>query len=378
MPHGVNGGDTPPLGPTSLFVGLGLAGFVVVAALIHPFVPWPEEKAMRAKYEHFAAHKDEFDAVYIGSSRVLRGIDPKVIDADIEAGVETGGRPFRSFNFGLAGMMTLESDFVLRELLALSPARLRYVLFEANTWYGGFDDPWADPHSLRNVYWHTVPQTAKALETLRLSDKPRWERLKLAGTHIETMVWKLVNYGQGARIWSTLRGTDAAAINEEIPVDEIAEGRGYQPLEALTDEYHKFNRTEFLASQDKYKAMIDAIPATNAKATTLATYNFEALRSQQELVRSHGMELIYVVLPSMRGSPDPGALLAGNHVPVLFHFNQPEKYPSLFEMDRLQDAWHPSRLGTKEVSDLIARSLAAEMKRAGEKTQESPHREQKQ
>ncbi len=352
-------GDTPPLGPTTSLVGLGLLGFGTVALLIHPLVPWPEEKAMRAKYEHFAAHKDEFDAVYIGSSRVLRGIDPRRIDADIEA----TGRPFRSFNFGLAGMMALESDFVLRELLALSPARLEYVLFEANTWYGGFDDPWADPHSQRNVYWHTLPQTMKALETLWLSNKPAWERLKLAGTHLETMVWKYVNYGQGARIWARLSGTDADEVGEEIAVAEIAEGRGYQPLEALTDHYHEFNRNEFLKSQDKYKAMIREIPAQNAAPTDLATYNFAALRSQQELVRQAGMQLIYVVLPSMRGSPDARVLHESGHVPVLFHFNQPEKYPFLFEMDRLQDAWHPTRLGTQELSDLLAESLVREIER---------------
>lgn len=355
----MNGGDTPPLGPTSFLVGLALAGFSAVAALLHPLVPWPEERAMRAKYEEFAAHKDEFDAVYIGSSRVLRGIDPQVVDADIEA----RGRPFRSFNFGLAGMMALESDFVMRELLELAPARLRFVLFEANTWYGGFDDPWADPHSQRNVYWHTLPQTVKALETLWLSDKPAWERMRLAGTHVETMVWKLVNYGQGSRILARIRGTDADEIAAEIPVEEIAQGRGYQPLEVLTDHNHLQNRADFLAAWDKYAQMIAEIPAANAAPTTLATYNFRALREQQNAVKSHGAELIYVVMPSMRGSPDPMALHTASHVPVLFHFNQPAKYPFLYELDRLQDAWHPSRLGTEALSHLIAASLATELEK---------------
>ena len=354
----MNGGsDTPPLGPTSRLVGLGLAGFSAVAALLHPLVPWPEERAMRAKYEEFAAHKDEIDAVYIGSSRVLRGIDPAVVDAELEA----RGRPFRSFNFGLAGMMALEADFVLSELLALAPARLHFVVFEANTWYAGFDDPWADPHSQRNVYWHTLPQTLKALETLWLSDKPAWERLRLAGTHVETMAWKMVNYGQGARIVAHMRGTDADELGDEIPVAEIAKGRGYQPLEVLTDQYHVRDRAEFVGAPDKYKQLIAQIPAANAKPTTLATYNFRALREQYDLVEAHGAELIYVVMPSMRGTPDPEALRAAGHVPVLIHLNQPEKYPELFELNRFQDAWHPSRLGTEEISRLIATSLFTEL-----------------
>ncbi len=356
-------GDTPPIGPTSLYVGLGLAGLSAVAALLHPLVPWPEERAMRAKYEHFAQHKDEFDAVYIGSSRMLRGIDPRVVDAELEA----RGKPFRSFNFALDGMMALESDFVMRELFDLSPARLRFVLMEANTWYGGYDakygNPGTDPHSQRSVFWHTVPQTMKALETLWLAKEPAWERLKLAGTHVETMAWKLVNYGQGARIFARLCGLDAEEIGAEIPVHVIAEGRGYQPMEGLTDDFHTEGHEVFLTpqAQERYPQLIAAIPAANAARDTLATYNFAALRSQQDAAAAHGVELVHVVMPTVRGTPDPLALRDGRHISVLFHFNDPEKYASLFAIDRRWDIGHLSRLGAQELSALIADSLAAEM-----------------
>jgi hypothetical protein len=362
----MSSGDTPPIGPTSLFVALGLAGLTAVAALVYPLVPFPEERAMRAKYEYFAAHKDELDAVYIGSSRMLRGIDPRIVDAEISA----RGRPFQSFNFGLDGMMALESDFVMRKLLELDPARLRFVLFEANTWYGGYDakfgNPGTDPHSQRSVYWHTVPQTMKALETLRVSDQPAWERLRFAGTHIETMVWKLVSYGQGTRIFAKLTGTDADEISAAISVDEIAEGRGYQPMEGLTDKFHTEGREVFLTpqAQAKYPEMIAAIPAANATAASLATYNFRALRSQYETAAAHGTELVYVVMPTVRGTPDPLTLHATGHVPVLFHYNDPEKYASIFAIDRRHDIGHLSRLGTEELSELIASSLADEMERS--------------
>jgi hypothetical protein len=361
----MSSGDTPPLGPTSLFVALGLAGLGAVATFVYPLVPWPEERAMRAKYEYFAAHKDELDAVYIGSSRMLRGIDPRIVDA----AVESRGRPFRSFNFGLDGMMSLEGDFVMRELLELDPARLRYVLFEANTWYGGYDakfgNPGTDPHSQRSVYWHTVPQTMKALETLWRSDEPAWERLRLAGTHVETMAWKLVSYGQGPRIFAKVAGTDADELGATISVDEIAQARGYQPMEGLTDQAHTEGHAVFVTpqAQTRYPQLIAEIPASNAAGSTLSTYNFSALRSQYEVTASHGVELVYVVMPTVRGTPDPLALHAGGHVPVLFHYNDPEKYASIFAVDRRHDIGHLSRLGAEELSALIASSLAAEMER---------------
>lgn len=351
--------DTPPPGRTTFMVGLGLAGFFTTAALLRPFVPWPEERAMRAKYEHFAAHKQEFDAVYIGSSRMLRAIDPRIVDAEVTA----RGQPFRSFNFGLDGMMALESDFVMQKLLELEPEHLRLVLFEANTWYGGFDNPGTDPHSQRSVFWHTPGQTARALETLWLSDHPLWERMVLAGTHIEVAAWNVANYGQGTRILGHVRGTDRDAIGAEIPVEEIAEARGYQPMEGLTDKFHTEGRQVFLDALKNYKEVIATIPEGNARQGTLATYNFGALHAQYRAVESHGAELVYVVMPGRSGTPDPVALHAQGHVPRLMHFNQPDRYPSIFEIDRRFDLGHLSRKGAEDFSRLLADSIVDELQR---------------
>jgi hypothetical protein len=69
-------------------------------------------------------------------------------------------------------------------------------------------------------------------------------------------------------------------------------------------------------------------------------------------------------MPTVRGTPDPLTLHEQGHIPLLFHFNDPKKYSTLFAFDRRHDIGHLSRLGAEELSALIAEELIAEMERS--------------
>src|SRR5262245_19965519 len=86
---------------------IAVVSFGIVAIGLRQLVPWPEEYGLRAKYDWYRDHKDEFDGVFIGSSRVFRGFDPLVVDGELA----TRGVPARTFNLGVGGMVTFEMDF---------------------------------------------------------------------------------------------------------------------------------------------------------------------------------------------------------------------------------------------------------------------------
>ena len=88
-PHGVLRGAVCTLVFLGTYV-LGASGFATL-------VPWPMDYGQRAKFEYFAERKDEFDAIFIGSSVTAYGIVPEVFDAEMQA----RGHDFRSFNFGV-------------------------------------------------------------------------------------------------------------------------------------------------------------------------------------------------------------------------------------------------------------------------------------
>ncbi len=337
-------------------LGLALVSattFAVVAAVLRPLVPWPEERGLRAKYEYVRAHKDEIDAIYVGSSRMIRAIDPRVIDAELAA----NGLPWNTFNFGADGMFGFESDFVLRELLALEPARLKTIFFEAATWYPGFDEPGStNPESLRATFWHSPQATCHVLESIRRLDAPLATKLELYRIHLVAFAKKMSNFGQGPRVLAKALGTDAAKIGEDVPVDLVAQTRGYQPLELLTDKVHTEGREYFLAALEGYQKLIAKIPAENARGTSLETYNLPALVDQYEDTAAHGVELVQVVMPARVGSPLFDTLKEAGHVPVLLHFNRPDVYPELFEVEHHYDMGHLNRAGAAIFSRLLARA----------------------
>ncbi len=75
------------------------------------------------RWQWFAEHRDSYDLVFVGSSRIYHGISPKLFS-------EAAGRPWRGFNLGVDRMRTPACLEVARRVLALHPAKLKYLFFE--------------------------------------------------------------------------------------------------------------------------------------------------------------------------------------------------------------------------------------------------------
>ena len=60
--------------------------FLALAAGVRTQVPWVATSGLRAKVDGFAAHRDEYDAVYLGSSHVFHSFRPDVIDPLVSGG----------------------------------------------------------------------------------------------------------------------------------------------------------------------------------------------------------------------------------------------------------------------------------------------------
>ena len=73
------------------------------------------------------AHKDYFDIIFVGSSRVFHGLSPRIFDQEARA---SGQRWRFSFNLGMDKMGMAQSMAIIRELVATGPRHLRYVFFE--------------------------------------------------------------------------------------------------------------------------------------------------------------------------------------------------------------------------------------------------------
>jgi len=90
--------------------GIGAAAFLITCLILRVVLPFPEiDDGVSQKFRFFAAHKDEFDTLFIGSSRVYFQISPAIFDRVTRA----SGLPTHSFNFGIGGMYLPETSYLL-------------------------------------------------------------------------------------------------------------------------------------------------------------------------------------------------------------------------------------------------------------------------
>lgn len=336
---------------------LFLAGFSAVAAAVRTLVPWPEEYGLRAKFEFFAEHRDEFDALYIGSSRVFRAFDPTVFDAELAA----NGVALRSFNFGVGGMRGFEQDYLLRRVLELDPARLEWVFLEGGEWDPEFDYSF-NAFSWRSVFWHSPRETLGVLATLWRGSGPVRHRLELAHQHLLLALHRFSSYGQGREVLKNLLGESAAdRRGRSLSHEALASGRGFESAEELAAE-SGLTRDEIWTDPDNYRRRIEVLAGRSGERAPLDELPLFVQRRQLRLAREHGIELIYVLPPGLEPSPVRRSLHDAGEIPTLFDFNLADSLPQLFDMDHRFDPRHLNRRGAQEFSRAMAREFVRHLR----------------
>lgn len=335
---------------------LGCGAFLIVAAVMYSLTPWPSDYGLKAKFEFFAEHKDDYDILFFGSSVIYRSIVPEVIEDELQLGGD--GQRSRCFNFGNPGMRAFETNHLLKEALALRPARLRWVVVEARHWQ---DSVFAEhAWTKRAAHWHSTDALALSLESVRLSNADSAEKISMAADHLLHWAWKHTAYGRGTDIVLSLLGIDDTQIEKE----RLSANSGYRALEEEEDEQFARRHAIFLENQGKFERGVATLERANRKPGTLEGYNLKALESQVAAIRAAGAEPVYIIPPGPPGlvsEPAVLRLLQGGQIPALFVYNDPVKFPRLYSVNLHFDSNHLNRAGAAYFSRILGRDLAALM-----------------
>src|ERR1700743_281266 len=104
-------------------------GFILAGIFIRRFLPVRElPNAVRKKAAHLSERGNDYDAIFLGSSRIQNHISTKIFDQCMA----TAGMPTKSFNFGISSMPLPEDAYVLDEILAQPHGKLRWVFVEVD------------------------------------------------------------------------------------------------------------------------------------------------------------------------------------------------------------------------------------------------------
>lgn len=385
----------PPSAPLSVGgaaarVGVALAAFAAVLALLHAFAAPGGGGIVGAKLEHYRDAPERYDTVFLGSSHVYRSFVPERFDEALrEHGVEA-----RSFNFGVQLPNLYETSYLLEEILARGEGRVRRVFCEYLP-----STPQIDPQNAylpRTVYWHDAETTGLAVSRafaladeladdgeggLRFAEEPSTSitsllarpfpvPLRIAAGHVLHFGARAVLVGRGKDVAKGVLG------REHGQTAAVARGAGYLSLEEqqrlleaagqLSNPYRR-RHEHFLENLDAYRSRVEALRTEPVvfgdeewmNADLQRVDDVEVLRRMAEACRAAGVELILVFMPANScNRPLEERLPAELGVPVL-RFNRPSVYPRLYEPELRFDSGHPSAEGANELTRLLAREYLA-------------------
>lgn len=330
-------------------------GFGLVAQGMSRLIPLPNFLGHWGKWEYYRHHRHELDALWIGTSHVARNVDVRAVQAQLAE----RGTDLEMFNFGIAGMNAYEQDYMLQRLLALGSRRLKYVFIEGGPIAMGvhprniFREP-DDNDTHRSAMWHTPRQTKKVLDQIWLLPLGWVDRLDHAFQHLRIMGRNLSSYGLGREIRRGLRGV-------RIDLPWLEETRGFRTwAETNPDQVVHSHPFAVRAAELGDEAVLTLIqPDRLATHTDLSGLNLDFYRQQYAAAEAAGVTLVYVVMPGWTASSERPLLHREGVIPVLWNFNDPERYPELFRVRNRWDEEHLNAEGIALLNDLLTEHLAA-------------------
>lgn len=355
---------------------IALVSFMVAASLLHQIIPSAiaplNASVIGPKYAYYQAHKDDYDALFFGSSRVHYHISPEVFDrVASEAGV-----PLKSFNFGVAGLKPMQTYVLLRDILQDPPAHLKWVFCEDVLDFGGERLGAIPTH--RSIYWHTAANTRLAINyVLSNPYSTLLEKVGYTLSHLAPFLSNQLNVG---RIFYRWFPDHHPLAEDTTEVALYLANEGYLPL---TEE--SATREDFLNTLDSYQKDVAQLAEAKRKPITAndAVYfepveqpYYQHLEKITTAIEAAGATPIFVVAPTTIDKSTIHRAYYLKKIPHLLSFNHPDEYPKLFDVAYRKEADHLTPEGAEYFTELLAQKftqtvLQQSLKASDEKAQEN-------
>jgi len=357
-----------PAGPNTIIrrltnSAIGATAFLIACVGLHTVLPFPEiDDGVSQKFRFLSAHKDEFDTLFIGSSRVYFQISPAIFDRV----TRESGTPTHSFNFGIGGMYLPESAYLLEQILNLKPRNLRWIFIE----YDELQTKWSTENqsSRRALYWADWKRVSLLLRKLTdAGTGPLWlpnpAKLReiILGQKDEKNTRSLLTF-YAAQFQKNYTNVARAADVPDYFLSRDTSERRANYLGAASDGYvTKPNRMSPSQAAAYERGLAAAMAQSDRRP--ISPYAVEAYRQCAQEVRGIGAAPIFLITPSTtqlniacsESAGPPGVVMA---------FNNPRAYPSLYRSSARRDGQHLTKSGAEEFTRVLATNFA-ELARSG-------------
>jgi hypothetical protein len=339
------------LGRLALWVPLGLAAWIAAALALESALPWTGSDLLGQKMAFFLDDADDYDAVFIGSSRIYRQLEPDTFDATFAA----AGQPMRSFNLGVPDMRMLEVLFLTRWLLERRPEQLALLVVDAES----------DPLFIREenlgtariVRWHDRRNFAAIVGEVRRTAPTRAAAIDRAARHLEPFVLHVTRLGHGLdRIRMLIAPPPPEAPPEQRGFFAGDEEMETTPSEAQRTELELFSG-RLHGDLGRYYRDVERLARSRRSGSLTDPFELELFAELERLAVRAGVEVVFLIDPRPEETPNLVWAADQGVVRTLLRFDDPRRYPELYDPALRFDRHHVSKAGARLYTAEVARRI---------------------
>jgi len=274
----------------------------------------------------------EFKGLFLGSSRVVRGVMPSAF----ERAMKRAGEPMATLNLGNPGMNFVEQAALLKRLIAWGLDGVEFVVFELNEM-----DPKLAPENRRSprfVGWHTSKATCDILGILWNSERSLWGKLQASYEHVLEWSAQMGSSGQAQLYWNNHFGDD-----QPRRPGRVAREGGYNSYPEAK-----------VIPQEGFEELMQPLDPREGRVEGLKPLHRRLLLEVDAELRSVGVLPIFLRMPGFRRKgPSLKALEAGV-LPVSIDCYTDERTAPIFARANFHDKVHLNSTGARLFSRLLA------------------------
>ena len=277
-----------------------------------PFWGWSAQKI-----EVMRSHGEDYDTVFLGSSRLQYAAMPEVFDS------RSGelGRPTSSYSLCFSGTRMLDNVRILDWLIVNKPRNLNRVIVELHT----------TSQEIRETQWMTDQEIQMhapcvfldRMDAILFADKPIWSRCQEAGYCVIHTIMSQLCIGQGARIVQD--HVDLANGGRLSRVWDVPD-RGWVSIDATAMDHMKRFHEEFSTDRRPYEAVAGEKAVDPSPQWLHGGSRVGPILDIIRRLRDAGIEPVFVVMPSLVWD------FQGRDI-----VNQVRKFARVLELDRASE-----------------------------------------
>lgn len=300
-----------------------------------------------SKVEYFKNHKEDYNAVFFGSSHIYRQVNSTLLASLLEQ----KGLEFKSYNFGTPGTYNPEGYFLYDKFIEkLDSGTLEYAVLELQVLNSVSDENY---RTTKGSYWNTLEYYRYTNEYIEHSNYSEEKKNNLYANNKKSHLFRLFDL---FILKNYLTRKKQEALNN-----------GYYSFEkeVIGNPQLEERRRVFLSDTTVLGERIKAaqIDPKKISESYFNSIHFEKLQSLTEKSLQKGVKLFFIITPRMIEEEYKELVPLINSLPdeKTIELYQYDQYPKLYSSAFSFDVGHLNNTGADYFTTLLAKELSKKL-----------------